>query len=129
MYFLKPHLSPGRERLAPVQALVMCRDAMAHAVLALSASSHTSASFADVSAGRKSPAQLLPTSTALGLNALRLGPRPGVLGAGGKGGDPAAAKRAREEAATLLCMAFDNAATVFECTGTKVAPSVVDSSI
>ena len=107
----------------------MCRDAMAHAVLALSACSHASASFADVSAGRKAPAQLLPKSTALGLNALRLGPRPGILGAGGKGGDPAAAKRALEEASTLLRMSFENAASVFECSGKKVVFPVVNSSI
>ena len=69
---------------------------------------------------------LLPKSTALGLNALRLGPCPGkvVRGDGGRAG-----KRAREETVSLLCMAFDNAATVFEYSGKKVAPSVVDSSI
>ena len=119
-------LAAGRSRLAPVQALVMCRDAMAHAVLALSACSLGAASFADVSAGRKAPAQLLPKSTALGLNALRLGPRPGV---GGVGEDPGAAKRAQEEASQLLCMAFDNAASVFECSGKKVSPPVIDCSV
>jgi len=153
---LSPSLSLAeRERLAPVQALDMCRQAMALSVLALSVSFAAS----PVAAGRTASPQLLPKSTALALNALRLAPRPGSLvaaergspkkcqnGQNGAGKDPvdkqgpgassklaaqhAAEKRAREEALTLLCMAFDNAATVFECSGKKVrALSVVESSV
>jgi hypothetical protein len=61
---------------------------------------------ADVAAGRKAPPQLLLKSAALDLNALHIGHM-------GKGG---VRQGTREEAATLLCMAFDHAANVVERT-------------
>ena len=103
----------GAARDPPVQVLSMCRHAMAYAVLALS--TFSAKSFAG--AARKPSPQLLPKSTALGLNALSLGPRPG------RGGD-AAKVQSRQQATTLLCMAFENAASVLERTGKKVGPSL-----
>jgi len=91
----------------------MCRHAMAYAVLALS----TFSVKAFAGAARKPSPQLLPKSTALGLNALSLGPRPG------RGGD-AAKVQSRQQATTLLCMAFENAASVLERTGKKVGPAL-----